>query len=302
MLTRKAILTMTTAAALCAAPALAFGQANTGGSSMMPQTTQTTPQSGPLDGATVTQQGERSGTSEQDPRNPTSPPSRAAAPETGSSNAAGNPSGAATGPGLTTSGGTAAAPGAPSDAAGNQRAQGNDASAPDGTPGNPPSTATQRAADSATGDRTSPDGTADNPPGTALGRAVDRTLGTNVSGAENGRAGTGAAATGAATTGMEVDSVRLREGRRASRIIGSTVYNENNESIGSVDDLIVPQEGGQPVAVLSVGGFLGIGSRLVAVPYERLSWNAERERWTIRGASRDQLQGMPEFNYQEQRG
>jgi hypothetical protein len=54
----------------------------------------------------------------------------------------------------------------------------------DGTPGNPPSTATQRATDRATGSAPTPaDGTRGNPPGTAVGRATDRTVGTNTTGA-----------------------------------------------------------------------------------------------------------------------
>jgi hypothetical protein len=48
----------------------------------------------------------------------------------------------------------------------------------DGTPGNPPSTATGRTVDRAQGQTPRPDGTPGNPPGTAAGRAVDRTLGT----------------------------------------------------------------------------------------------------------------------------
>lgn len=56
----------------------------------------------------------------------------------------------------------------------------------DGTPGNPPSTATQRALDGALGNPpTPPDGTPGNPPGTAVGRAIDRALG-----GETGRDGT----------------------------------------------------------------------------------------------------------------
>jgi hypothetical protein len=54
----------------------------------------------------------------------------------------------------------------------------------DGTRGNPPSTATQRAYDRATeSPRTSADGTGNNPSGTAAERALDRTAGTNTSGA-----------------------------------------------------------------------------------------------------------------------
>ncbi|TPG57475.1 hypothetical protein EAH89_11160 [Roseomonas nepalensis] len=51
----------------------------------------------------------------------------------------------------------------------------NTANRRDGTPGNPPSTMTQRAADSVTGDRTPADGRPGNPPGTAVGRAAERT-------------------------------------------------------------------------------------------------------------------------------
>jgi hypothetical protein len=99
---------------------------------------------------------------------------------------------------------------------------------------------------------------------------------------------------------MAVDSARLQGGRRATKVIGANVYNEANDSIGEVDDLIVPQSGtGEPVAVLSVGGFLGIGARLVAVPYERLQWNAERERWTLPGATKDSLQSLPAYTYED---
>jgi hypothetical protein len=53
----------------------------------------------------------------------------------------------------------------------------------DGAPGNPSSTAAQRAYDNATGTRTSPDGTGNNPRGTAAERAYDRATGSNTSGA-----------------------------------------------------------------------------------------------------------------------
>jgi hypothetical protein len=105
--------------------------------------------------------------------------------------------------------------------------------------------------------------------------------------------------TGATTPGMAVDSERLQGGRRASRVIGATIYNAENDTIGSVDDLIVPPGGGQPVAVLAVGGFLGIGARLVAIPYERLLYNPERERWMLPGATRDSLRALPAYSYEE---
>ena len=150
---------------------------------------------------------------------------------------------------------------------------------PDGTPGNPPGTAVGRAVDSVTGGNR-PDGTPGNPPGTAAGRAVDGTAG--------------------ATTGaMAVDSASLRSGRRASKIIGATVYNENNESIGEVDDIMIPAVVGTPVAVISVGGFLGIGSKLVVVPYERLQMGGQGgNRWIMIGATKDSLTSLPVYSYE----
>ncbi|SDC21822.1 PRC-barrel domain-containing protein [Belnapia rosea] len=179
----------------------------------------------------------------------------------------------------------------------------------DGTPGNPPSTATQRGADSVTGNRTPADGTPGNPPGTAVGRATDRALGTNTTGAhpENERNRAASPATTGATSGaLAVDSGALRNGRRASKVIGSAVYNENNESIGEIDDILIPPGGNAPVAVISVGGFLGIGAKLVAVPYDRLNMAASSNgRWTLTGATKDSLGSLPTFTYEgapERRG
>jgi sporulation protein YlmC with PRC-barrel domain len=201
----------------------------------------------------------------------------------------------------------------PNDARGGMTAQAPGTANPaDGTPGNPPSTATQRALDGATGNRTSPDGTGNNPPGTAAGRALDRATdgatapgrtgtaqtGTSPTGtAQTGTSPTGTTATGATTPAMSVDSASIRDGRRASRIIGSNIYNDENNSIGEVDDLIFQSSGGQMVAVVSVGGFLGIGAKLVAIPYDRLTHDAERNRWVLRGATKDSLQSLPAFEY-----
>ncbi len=108
----------------------------------------------------------------------------------------------------------------------------------------------------------------------------------------------GAATAGATGAAAAVDSATLATGRRATKLIGATVYNEQGESIGEVDNLIILPGGGNPVAVLSVGGFLGIGAKLVAVPYERLQMNAERNRWTLAGATREGLTAQPTFTYE----
>jgi sporulation protein YlmC with PRC-barrel domain len=97
--------------------------------------------------------------------------------------------------------------------------------------------------------------------------------------------------------GFAVDTAAIRGGRRASKVIGSAVYNENNESVGEVDDLIIPAGGGSPVAVISVGGFLGIGAKLVTVPYDRLQAPTGSGRWVLTGATKDSLGSLPTFTY-----
>ncbi len=52
-----------------------------------------------------------------------------------------------------------------------------------------------------------------------------------------------------------------------------------------------------PMAVIQVGGFLGMGGRLVMVPLSELQWNAERERVVLPNATKELLQGRPAFTY-----
>ena len=97
-----------------------------------------------------------------------------------------------------------------------------------------------------------------------------------------------------------VDSRTLREGRRASRLIGASVYSDSAETIGEVHDLLIPREGGPPVAIISVGGFLGIGAKLVAVPYDNLRMGGSR--WTLPGVTRESLNALPGFTHEAPAG
>ena len=95
-----------------------------------------------------------------------------------------------------------------------------------------------------------------------------------------------------------VDTKDLGGGYRASKVIGSTVVNEQNETVGKVDDLIISGAGKQePVAVLSVGGFLGVGSKLVAIRYDELKANPEKSDFVLPGATKESLKSLPDFNY-----
>jgi hypothetical protein len=57
----------------------------------------------------------------------------------------------------------------------------------------------------------------------------------------------------------KVDVVKVATGYRASEVIGASVVNEANDTVGKVDDIIIGQDGKSPFVVLSVGGFLGMG-------------------------------------------
>ncbi|MBN8962211.1 MAG: PRC-barrel domain-containing protein [Rhizobiales bacterium] len=60
---------------------------------------------------------------------------------------------------------------------------------------------------------------------------------------------------------------------RASKVIGLKIYNDSNESLGSVNDLLFDKEGKIAAAVIGVGGFLGMGEHYVAVPFEKVKWS-----------------------------
>jgi hypothetical protein len=93
----------------------------------------------------------------------------------------------------------------------------------------------------------------------------------------------------------KVDVQKLAAGYRASKVIGSNVVNEENEVIGKVDDLLVSLDGKEPYAVLSIGGFLGMGTHLVAVPYETLK--SADDKIMLPGGTKNSLGMLPEFKY-----
>jgi sporulation protein YlmC with PRC-barrel domain len=73
---------------------------------------------------------------------------------------------------------------------------------------------------------------------------------------------------------------------RASKVVGLNVYNEQNENVGSINDLLMDKSGSVKAAVISVGGFLGMGSRYVALPYDKIKFSNEPIAYTgVSGAS-----------------
>ncbi len=100
------------------------------------------------------------------------------------------------------------------------------------------------------------------------------------------------AATTAPATAAPANTAVVKQGRlemthggwRASKIVGASVYNDQHNSIGDIDDLIIDQSGKVTEAVVSVGGFLGIGTKLVGVPFDQLRFEKQVENNGVNAA------------------
>ncbi|RZN07675.1 photosystem reaction center subunit H [Bradyrhizobium genosp. SA-3] len=147
------------------------------------------------------------------------------------------------------------------------------------------------------------------------------------------------ATTDKAPTAATATTTSASDQWRVSKMSGVKVYNEANENIGSINDLLMDKNGNIKIAVIGVGGFLGMGEHLVAVPYEKLKFTNEAiaysgpaatsppgrpagttttgaatgtdktattssaSKWypdhAVFNASKDELKSMPEFKYSE---
>jgi hypothetical protein len=96
----------------------------------------------------------------------------------------------------------------------------------------------------------------------------------------------------------KVDVQKVAAGYRASKVIGSSVVNDANQTIGKIDDLLVTRDGKEPYAVLSVGGFLGMGTRLVVIRYDSLKF--ADNKIMLPGGTKDGLKMLPAFEYSKE--
>ncbi len=80
----------------------------------------------------------------------------------------------------------------------------------------------------------------------------------------------------------------------ASHLIGLTLRNAANESIGSIDDVLVDADGRVRQVVVGVGGFLGMGERKVAIAWDQLRFDRARDTVTV-SYTKDQLLALPEY-------
>ncbi|HLX17315.1 MAG TPA: PRC-barrel domain-containing protein [Bradyrhizobium sp.] len=144
------------------------------------------------------------------------------------------------------------------------------------------------------------------------------------------------APTGANTAPAALSESSLHGDWRVSKVVGLRVYNDKNENLGTINDLLMDKSGNIKAVVLGVGGFLGVGEHLVAVSYDKIKFvdepvayvgasgtgagggrpmsptttgssptgstaNAKPNPWypdhAVFDATKDVLKAMPEFKY-----
>jgi sporulation protein YlmC with PRC-barrel domain len=78
-------------------------------------------------------------------------------------------------------------------------------------------------------------------------------------------------------------------------LLGKPVINEQNETIGTIDDLIITPDNAVSFAIIGVGGFLGLAKHDVAIPMDQLE--LQGGRLVLPGATREALKALPPFEY-----
>ena len=102
---------------------------------------------------------------------------------------------------------------------------------------------------------------------------------------------------GAVPLGLTIEqNMVLLKGWRASKLIGASVYNDQNKRVGKIEDMIVSPDGKMSVAVIDVGGFLGIGKHRVAIPVDEFA-DIQAKKLVLPGATKEALKELPEFRY-----
>ena len=109
--------------------------------------------------------------------------------------------------------------------------------------------------------------------------------------------GVGAQVAGSTTIGISVEELKVVAlGWSAKKkVLGKAVYNDKNEKIGVVDDLIITRDKSVSFAIIGAGGFLGIDKHDVAIPVGQ--FKEDKGKIVLPGATKDALKAMPKFQY-----
>jgi ribosomal 30S subunit maturation factor RimM len=94
------------------------------------------------------------------------------------------------------------------------------------------------------------------------------------------------------------DNMQTADEFRTSQLVGSKVYNNANENIGSIEDIILKPDGSMDEVVLSVGGFLGIGDKYVAMPFSALKVGRDGSSVKVTtDSNKDSLKALPDYKF-----
>ena len=90
---------------------------------------------------------------------------------------------------------------------------------------------------------------------------------------------------------------KVTPGWSATRqVLGQAVFNDKNERIGAVDDIVVAPDKAISYAIIGAGGFLGVGKHDVAIPVSQLT--QVDGKFVLAGATKEALKAMPSFEYE----
>lgn len=92
-----------------------------------------------------------------------------------------------------------------------------------------------------------------------------------------------------ASSSSPATQANLKGNWRASKLVGLAVYNESNEKLGDISEILVDNTGKINAVVVGIGGFLGVGQHDIAVSFDKLKWVNE----PIRTASSDRAPASP---------
>jgi hypothetical protein len=102
---------------------------------------------------------------------------------------------------------------------------------------------------------------------------------------------------GSTRLGVSVEEVKIvASGWSAKKqILGKTVFNESNEKVGKIDDLIVAPTGELSFVVIGAGGFAGVGRHDVAIPVQQIQ--LQDGKFVLPGATKAAIKALPKFEY-----
>jgi sporulation protein YlmC with PRC-barrel domain len=103
----------------------------------------------------------------------------------------------------------------------------------------------------------------------------------------------------AGSTVLGVAAAELREvatGWSAKRqVLGRPVFNDKNEKVGTVDDIIISPDKAVAYAIVGAGGFLGVAKHDVAIPVNQFTQTDGK--LVLTAATKDAIKAMPPFEY-----